>query len=181
MHPVRPLKNNNENDRRSERYEEMSKEVVVDGMDTKVSPIPEEDVAEEAEDQVPAIPEEDMAEDVEAQAPLVARAPSKPSRAEVDLHGISLSVSLLVRALCQMQRKGRLPQDRDRSFRRSVRDSSSHGLRILHRRRDAQRDRARRESLSACQYDCIGDDGDAVRKSVGLHGPVQRCIRTMDC
>ena len=89
MHPVRPLKNNNENDRRSERYEEMSKEVVVDGMDTKVSQIPEEDVAEEAEDQVPTIPEEDVAEDVEAQAPLVARAPSKPSQTEVDLHEVS--------------------------------------------------------------------------------------------
>ena len=89
MHPVRPLKNNNENDRRSERYEEMSKEVVVDGMDTKVSQIPEEDVAEEAEDQAPTIPDEDVAEDVKAQAPLVARAPSKPSQTEVDLHEVS--------------------------------------------------------------------------------------------
>ena len=110
----------------------MSKEVVVDGMDTKASPIPEEDVAEEAEDQVPAIPEEDVAEDVEAQAPLVARAPSKPSRAEVDLHGISLSVSLLVRALRQRQRQGRLPQDSGRRFLRIIDNSSFHGLRILH-------------------------------------------------
>ena len=42
MHPVRPLKNNDESDRRSERCEEMNKEVMVDGMDTKVSPIPEQ-------------------------------------------------------------------------------------------------------------------------------------------
>ena len=60
-----------------------------DGMGIKPSPIPEEDVAEEAVDQVQAIPKEDMAEDVDAQAPLVARAPSKPSRTEVDLHKVT--------------------------------------------------------------------------------------------